>query len=165
VRTRRTVLAWILTAGAALLTAGCPKPPTPAAAGAAGGQTTEPHLGGAPHGKPQTQVRDLMDRMQAQNQLSQLGVFLQAYKGEQGRFPNNLQELVDYIKTDAKREYESLKTGYFIYVPTQNATSQTIVVYEYAPDLNNNRMVLMGDGSVHRIPEAEFKAAMPAANK
>jgi hypothetical protein len=106
-----------------------------------------------------------MDRVRAETQLHNVGQLLATYKAETSRYPNTLQELLDYIKTDARQEHESLQTGYFVFIPSQNANSQTIVIYEKEPDTSGMRVVLMGDGSVHRVSEDQFMAAMPKADK
>jgi hypothetical protein len=144
-----------------------PAAPVAPAAGAPGApaDAPAPHLGGAGPGKAQTRVREVMDRVRAETQLRTIGQFLGIYKTELNRYPNTLQELLDYIKTDARQEHESLQTGYFVFAPSQNPTSQTIVIYEKDPDTNGMRVVLMGDGSVQRLSEEQFKAAMPKTDK
>jgi hypothetical protein len=106
-----------------------------------------------------------MDRVQAENQLRQIGIFLQAFQGEQGRYPNNLKEFLDYIKQDARREHESLQTGYFAMTLDPRPAAGSVVVYEKDPDTNGKRCVLLGDGSVQRMTEDEFKKAVPQAGK
>ena len=168
---------WII-AGAALMglaLAGCHKPtPTTAAAVPAPAAQAQaqapppappPQLGGAPPGKAQTRIREVMDRARAMTQLHNIGQLLASYKTEFNRYPGTLQELLDYIKTEARQEHESLQTGYFVYRPTPNPTSQTVVIYENEPDTSGMRLVVMGDGSVQRLNEVQFKAAVPAADK
>jgi hypothetical protein len=124
-----------------------------------------PQLGGAPPGKAQTRIREVMDRTRAMTQLHNIGQMLVAYKTEFNHYPGTLQELLDYLKTEARQEHTSLQTGYFVYKPTPNATSQTVVVYENEADTSGMRLVVMGDGSVQRLNEEQFKAAVPAAEK
>jgi hypothetical protein len=145
-----------------------PPAPAPAPAGGApapapGAPAPAPQLGGAPPGKAQTRMREVMDRARAMTQLHNVGQLLATYKTENNRSPGTLQEFLDYIKTEAHQEHESLMTGYFVYKPTPDPTSQTVVVYEKDPDTSGQRLALMGDGSVQRLNEEQFKAAVPAA--
>ena len=39
------------------------------------------------------------------------------------------------------------------------------MVYEKDPDTSGMRLALLGDGSVQRMNESQFKAAVPAAEK
>ena len=158
---------------AALALPGCQKP-APATAGAAPAPPAQadapapapaPHLGGALPGKAQTRVREVMDRTQAYNQLHQIGVMLQTYNSENSQYPTRLEDFLNYIKRDAPREHESLQTGYFVMTLNPRPAAGTAVVYEKDPDTIGMRVVLMGDGSVQRMNEGQFKAAVPAAEK
>jgi|SRR5579884_2522002 len=169
-RTRTVAVGGTLVA--ALLLAGCPKPKAPApsagtpAAGTPVAQTPTPHLAGAPPGKAQTRVREVMDRVQAENQLHQIGILLKGYETDFNRYPTRLDDFLEYIKRDAPREYESLKTGYFVMTLDPRPTSEKGIVYEKDPDLSGMHLVLMGDcNSVQRLNEQEFKAAVPSAGK
>lgn len=167
---RTAALGGALVLGAVLLV-GCRKPaaPTPAAVppapGPAVAQAPAPHLGGAPPGKAQTRVREVMDRVQAENQLRQVGLALKLYEGDFNRYPTRLQDFLEYIKRDYHREYESLSTGYFVMTLDPRPTADKVVVYEKDPDLNHMHLALMGDSSVQRMTEDQFQAAVPAAKK
>jgi hypothetical protein len=160
---------------AALALPGCHKPvpattpatpaPPPQAQAQAQPPAPPPQLGGAPPGKAQTRIREVMDRTRAMTQLRNIGQLLATYKTENNRYPGTLQELLDYIKNEARQEHQSLQTGYFVYRPTPNPTTQTVVIYENEPDTSGMRLVVMGDGSVQRLNEEQFKAAVPAAEK
>jgi hypothetical protein len=159
---------------AALVLSGCQKPtpatpplaaPPPAAAPQTGTPAPTPHLGGALPGKAQTRVREVMDRVQAENQLKQIGTFLQTYSQENGHNPTRLDDFLNYIKRDATREYQSLQTGYFVMTLNPRPGAGDVVVYEKDPDTSGMRLALLGDGSVQRMNEAQFKAAVPAAEK
>jgi hypothetical protein len=159
---------------AALLAGGCrpprPSPPAPAPAAATPppaqpATAPAPHLGGALPGKAQTRVREVMDRVQAENQLRQIGIYLKTYESESTHYPTRLEEFLSYIKTEAHREHESLQTGYFVMTFEPRPTAGTVVVYEKDPDTSGMRLALMGDGSVQRLTEDQFKTAVPAAGK
>jgi hypothetical protein len=162
---------------AALVLPGCRKPPPatsgPAAAPPAVAQADAPqpapapapHLGGALPGKAQTRVREVMDRTEAYNQLHQIGIFLLAYNNENGHYPTRLEDFLADIKRDARREHESLQTGYFVMTLNPRPAAGTVVVYEKDPDTSGMRLVVLADGSVQRMNEAQFKAAVPAAEK
>jgi hypothetical protein len=130
-----------------------------------GAPAPAPHLGGAPPGKAQTRVREVMDRAQAENQLHQIGIMLQAYNTENGQYPTRLEDFLNYIKNDARREHESLQTGYFVMTLNPRPSAGTVVVYEKDHDTSGMRLVVLGDGSVQRMSEAQFQAAVPAAQK
>jgi hypothetical protein len=162
---------------AALVLPGCRKPPPassgPAAAPPAVAQADAPqpvpapapHLGGAGQGKAQTRVREVMDRVQAENQLHQIGLLLKNYESQNNHYPTRLEDFLEDIKRDARREHESLKTGYFVMTLNPRPTPGTVVVYEKDPDTSGMRLVVLADGSVQRLNEAQFKAAVPAAEK
>jgi hypothetical protein len=166
---------WIIVAAAvaALALPGCqkPTPPAPAPAPAPPAQAQAappaptPQLGGALPGKAQTRVREVMDRAQAENQLHQIGVMLQTYSSENSQYPTRLDDFLNYIKRDAPREHQSLQTGYFVMTLNPRPMAATATVYEKDPDTSGMRLVLMGDGSVQRMNEGQFKAAVPAAEK
>jgi hypothetical protein len=137
---------------------------TPAPAPAVA-QAPAPHLGGAPPGKAQTRPREIMDRVRAETQLHSMGQLLQTYHGEFNRYPARLEDFLEYIKRDAPHEYESLRTGYFVMTLDPRPTGDKVVVYEKDQDLNHMHLVLMGDGSVQRMTEDQFQAAVPAAKK
>ena len=158
---------------AALVLPGCQKPAPstsgPAAPPPAAAQTSAPaptpHLGGALPGKAQTRVREVMDRTQAENQLHQIGILLQTYSTQNGQYPTRLEDFLGDIKKEAQREHESLKTGYFVMTLKPRPAGGDVVVYERDPDTSGMRLVLQGDGSVQRLNETQFKAAVPSAEK
>lgn len=152
---------------AALLSAGCRKKPvaaTPVAVPnpAPAATAPDPHLGGARQtGHAHTIVRRGMERVEAQNQLHQIGIFYRLYKDEMGRDPARLEDFLNYIQRDARREYESLKTGYFVLNLKQPATPTSVLAYEKEPYTDGTRLVLMGDCAVVKImSDAEFQAAL-----
>jgi hypothetical protein len=168
-----SIIAGVLVAALAL--SGChkPVPATTAAAPAPVAQAQPPaqppapppQLGGALPGKAQTRVREVMDRAQAENQLHQIGVMLQTYNTENNGYPTRLEDFLNYIKRDAPREHTSLQTGYFVMTLNPRPAPGTAVVYEKDPDMSGMRLVVMTDGSVQRMNESQFKAAVPGAEK
>jgi hypothetical protein len=127
----------------------------------------DPHLGGAAQpGHAKTIVRRGMERVEAQNQLRQIGIFYRTYKDEMGRDPARLEDFLEYIKRDATREYESLKTGYFVLNLKSRPTATSVLAYEKEPFNDGTRLVLMGDCAVVKImTDAEFQAALPASDR
>jgi hypothetical protein len=173
-RTATTALVGTTLLGAVLLVAGCRKPPgasapapgaAPPAAAPAANPAPAPHLGGALPGKAQTLPRQAMDLVRKEKQLHQIGIYLVSFQGEQMRYPNSLQEFLDYIKRDLREEHESLQTGYFVMTLDPRPAAGAVVVYEKDPDMNGKRSVLLGDGSVQRMTEDEFNKAVPKAGK
>ncbi|HJT77810.1 MAG TPA: hypothetical protein VJ739_11475 [Gemmataceae bacterium] len=157
---------------AALVLTGCRKTsvattpvavPNPAPAATA----PDPHLGGARQtGHAHTIIRRGMERVEAQNQLRQIGVFYRLYKDEMGRDPARLEDFLNYIQRDATREYESLKTGYFVLNLKRPPTPNSVLAYEKEPYTDGTRLVLMGDCAVVKImSDAEFRAALPAGDR
>lgn len=157
---------------AALLPAGCRKKPVATTAVAApnpapAAAAPDPHLGGARQtGHAQTIIRRGMERVEAQNQLRQIGLFYRTYKDEMGRDPARLEDFLNYIQRDATREYESLKTGYFVLNLNRPPTPSSVLAYEKEPYTDGTRLVLMGDCAVVKImTDAEFQEALKAGQR
>jgi hypothetical protein len=101
------------------------------------------------------------ERQKVQNDFRELALLYQTYVGEIGRAPKDWKEFEPYIRKDSP---PSLLKGIAEnqYVVTWNArlAANIVLAYEKEPDLNGNRLVVMGDASIHLLEPAEFKKAM-----
>jgi hypothetical protein len=95
----------------------------------------------------------------AENDLSQLGQFYNLYQTEHSRPPTG-EELKAYIKQDAPKIYEAIEKGRYVLTPKPGPGSTQVVAYEAEKDLRGIRLVLRTDGSVSRMNDEEFQAAL-----
>jgi hypothetical protein len=123
-----------------------------------------PQPGGAP---AQGVVQRGAQRQVNQQLLRSLGQYYMLYRTEHGRDPQNLQEFLNYLKSDpnarAAKVPEALESGWVVIVFTPNISGNQILAYEKeAFQQFQNRLVLFGDGSVKLMNESEFQTALKA---
>ncbi len=119
----------------------------------------KPQPGGAP---AQNVVQRGVQRQVNQQLLRDIGQFYQLYRTEHGRAPQNLQDFLGYLKTEP-RTRQPLENSSVVMVFTPEPSGSQVLAYEKeAFQEFQNRLVLLGDGSVHLMPEAEFQAALKA---
>lgn len=133
-----------------------PPPPPPGGGGNGGGGN--PIVPGA--GPGVMAGRGAGMKTDARNQIGQIAKFYIAFNTEFNRSPASKKELMDYLKTEANKEYQSLQEGYFEIVPNAQLASNIILVYEAKADNAGKHFVAMGDGSVSAGTTQEVKAAL-----
>lgn len=160
---------FIIAALAMAFVAGCQKEETPPA---------QPVLPGkAPLVKANAKkepIRDVisgvarrMEISEVRNLLRQLGQAYHTFDVDFNRAPRTLAELEPYLGKSASL-IEPLKSGDFTVIygvkraQMTAGASNTIIAYETHADTHGQRVVLMGDGSLNELTEAEF-AATPKA--
>ena len=126
---------------------------------------------GAPPPKaPATGIRRPAERAEVKNLLKQLGLAYHICCDNTGKAPQKLEDLEPFYEKN-QQITEMLKTKYLVFLygtkPTQmiQGTSNTVLAYESQLDQQGIRLVLMGDGSVSHMTEAEFKAAPRAGQR
>jgi hypothetical protein len=143
-------------------------PPQPAPQGG-------PQPGGNPlaaGNQPQpgtTGIRRVVDRQTAQNQLQQIGLAYHSFwDANAGRGPSSVEELSPFYEKN-RGITDAIKSGYYVVywkatiASMQMGASNTVLAYEKDPERDGGqRMVVMGDCSVKRMNEAEFRAAPKA---
>jgi hypothetical protein len=141
---------------AALLPAGCTR-----SRGAAPATTTQADAQSTRPGR----VKRILDKTKAREYMHQIGIFYQTYVAENGKPPAKLDDFLEYIKRDSRDEYRMLKEGAFVWNAKAGTNSNKILSYEKDPDLDDNRIVLMGDGSVQQMSTADFDKALPPKDR
>jgi hypothetical protein len=106
-----------------------------------------------------TGVRRVMVRQEMQNVLRQVGIFYQLNLTENGRAPARLDDFLDYIKTEGRKEHQALKDGVLVLELTSNPGSNTVLAYEKEPYTDGSRLVLLGDTAVRKMSAEEFEKA------
>jgi hypothetical protein len=141
---------------AALLPAGCMRSrgAPPATTQQAAAQSTRPG-----------RVKRVLDKTKARAYMEQIGIFYHTYVAENGKPPAKLDDFLDYIKRDSRNEYQMLKDGNFLWNAKAGTDSNKVLCYEKDPDLDDNRIVLMGDGSVQQMSTADFDKALPPKDR
>jgi hypothetical protein len=101
-----------------------------------------------------------------ENLMKQLGLFYQFYRNDHdGQPPRTEAEFKAYLQSDpnARNEVEALNKGWIVLVLDPPPNSHQVLAYEKEPYQKwGNRIVLLGDGSVKVMVEAEFQAALKA---
>jgi len=96
--------------------------------------------------------------------LRTIGNAMAMYEQEHDRFPADLQAMIDERSIDERTlKYPRLKSGrfsdYFYLAPGPDAPAESLVACEYADcGSDKTRGFLRADGSVERLPEADFLA-------
>ena len=110
-------------------------------------------------------VKRVLDKTKARVYMEQIGIFYHAYVAENGKPPAKLDDFLEYIKRDSRNEYQMLKEGSFVWNAKAGTDSNKALCYEKDPDLDDNRIVLMGDGSVQQMSTADFDKALPPKDR
>jgi hypothetical protein len=167
-RRATTLCLGVLVVSAVLATAGCRKAKPPQAQ-AATGQVTQPGPppppaggggGGAPINPAGMDVRRKIDEAVAYNQLYQIARFYNLYATENSRAPASQQELAEYLRRDAAKEYKSIQDGIFVIVPNARLASGVVVAYENEADRAGNHFVAYGDGAVQKMTTQQLQTAL-----
>ncbi len=127
----------------------------PAAAPAAGAGTAA-----APANPAGMDLRRKIDEAVVYNQLRQIALFYSSYNKDMGRPPATQQDLAEYLKRDAAKEYNSLQQGLLVVVPNARPASGVVVAYEREPDRAGNQFVAFGDGAVQKMTAPQLQAAL-----
>jgi hypothetical protein len=96
-------------------------------------------------------------RDETQNRLILRDIGLACKIEDVSKLPNTVDELKAIVKESAKA-VRALDNGEFVLVPKARVASDSLFLYERDADTRGNRLVLMGDGSVHKKSAAEFAA-------
>jgi hypothetical protein len=97
-------------------------------------------------------------RAERNNELKQIGLsfiqFCDEYKGAS----RTKENFLNYIRTFGPI-HEAVKSGYYQMNMKAKLTSNDIIAHEQEMD-GKGYLSVKGDGSVHLVPEAEWKAAL-----
>jgi hypothetical protein len=94
-----------------------------------------------------------------QGEFKNIGLFYNQYNSERSGAPT-LEGFKAYIKRDAAKEYQDLEDGRIVLIVTTTPASNKVLAYEKEPDLNGKHLVLMGDGSIDSMTEAQLQKAL-----
>lgn len=98
-----------------------------------------------------------------ENLMRNIGQFYQIYSAEKGHPPRTLEEFRTYLQSDpnARNEAQALDKGWLVLVLDPPPNANQVLAYEKEPYKKwNNRVVLLGGGSVQLMTDAEFQAAL-----
>jgi hypothetical protein len=115
---------------------------------------------GAPGNAAAMDLRRKVDEATAYNQLYQIARFYILFHNDNSRAPSSQQELAEYLKRDANKEYNSLTQGLFVVVPNARLATGSVVAHEREPDRAGMVFAAMGDGSVRKLSAAELQGAL-----
>ncbi len=145
-----------------LTSAGCLKKKKAAEAEPTG-NPLQPVAGGAP---AQGVVRRGAQIQVNKQVFRDIGQYYALYRNENGRPPQNMAEFLAYLKSDPNartRLPPVLESGSVVMIFNPPPSSNQVLAYEKEMfQLHQNRVVLMGDGSVRTMVEPEFRAALKA---
>ncbi len=118
--------------------------------------------GGAP---AQGVVRRGGQRQVNQALLRNFGQFYQAYKTDDpnGRPPRTVQEFRNYLVRDpnTRNMVAAIDKGWVVFLLDPPPSANQVLAYEKEAFAQfNNRIVLLGDGSVKLMVDSEFQAAL-----
>jgi hypothetical protein len=143
---------------------GCAKKKKPAAEATEepAGSVLKPEAGGR---TAQSFVGRGAQRQVNQQLLRNIGQYYVLYRTEKGRDPQNLQEFMDYLKSDREargaKMPEALEKGGIVMVFNTDSSESQVLAYEKeAFEAFQNRLVLFRGGAVKLMTEPEFQAAL-----
>lgn len=137
--------------------AGCnPNPPSTSAPGTAGAT----NAGGG------QSLPKLISRQSVPTELKQIALFYNQFNADNNRSPKDLQEYEWYIRQEAPRLALMLKGSSYTIVwnVAKSSSSSAVIAYETELDPEGKRYVVMGDGSVKKMTDAELKEALKPSN-
>ena len=123
-----------------------------------------------PKKPPQTGLGRLMEKNEMENALKQIGLAYRNFEVTANRGPKDVKELSPYYEKVA-RITEALEKKWIAFPwglgrnPFPDGASNTILAYETVGDRFGNRIVIMGDLSIHQLNEDEFKKKPIAKGK
>lgn len=143
---------------------GCVKRSRPAEAETPAKNPLKPGPGGP---TAQTFIGRGAQRQENQQLLRSIGQYYLLFSTDKGRDPRNLQEFLDYLKSDPNARSaklpQNLEDGWVVMVFTPNNSGNQVLAYEKEVfQAFQNRLVLLRDGSVKLMTESEFQAALKA---
>jgi hypothetical protein len=110
-------------------------------------------------------IKRTIDKAAMRGHLHNIGQLYQVYLTDLGKPPAKPEEFLEYIKRDAPKEYQLIKDGNLVLNLKVGTDSNPIICYEKDPDLDDNRIVALRDGSVQQISTAEFDKALPPKDR
>ena len=125
--------------------------------------TTARSQSGVPAGKAPAVmgVQRAVQRANVSNELKNLVLYYQGYYTDFGRSPAKIDDLKASILRDMPTLYQGIEGGYYVVfwgLPT--LSSNVVLAHEKEADANGFRMVAMADGSIQKMNEQEFQAAL-----
>jgi outer membrane PBP1 activator LpoA protein len=96
-------------------------------------------------------------RDETQNRLILRDIGIACLAENVGRLPQTLDELKAIVK-DSPKAKKAVDNGELVLVSKAQPRHDSLFLHERDPDARGNRLVLMGDGTVHRKNAEEFAA-------
>jgi PBP1b-binding outer membrane lipoprotein LpoB len=117
-----------------------------------------------PQTGPKGGLKRLITNPGSMNDVRQIAELYVAHETEFNKPPSRPEDLKDdLVKGGAGKIYRAIEDGTYVVVwNVRNPSSQKMLVYEKDADDKGMRWVAMGDGSVKKMNEAEFKQAQSA---
>ena len=123
-----------------------------------------------PKKPPQTGLGRLMERNEMENALKQIGLAFRNFEATNNRGPKDQKELSPYYEKNQRID-EALTKKWIVFPwglgrnPFPDGSSNTILAYEAIGDRFGNRLVVMGDVSVHQLNVDDFNKTPKAKGK
>lgn len=126
------------------------------------GNPLKPEPGGR---TSQTFIGRGVQRQVNQQLMVSLGRYHLIFNTEKGRDPRDLQEFIDYLKSDPDARTaklpQALEGGWIVMQLTPGNTGNRVLAYEKEMfQAHQNRLVLLKGGAVKMMTEPEFQAAL-----
>jgi hypothetical protein len=96
------------------------------------------------------------ERESIKNDLKQISLFYLQYRDTFNRGPATSKALADYMRRDTATLAAKIDKGHYTVIPITRPNSNMVIVYDVAGDVNGNHFVVMGDGRVDLIGQAEL---------
>lgn len=96
---------------------------------------------------------------EVQNALRQIALLAQAHVTEYNQPPKQ-EELKADLKKAAPKYYKLITDGHIVLVDKPSRNPGALLAYEKDADRNHNRLVVFNDGSVQKLNEEAFAAAL-----
>jgi hypothetical protein len=130
-----------------LLGPGCKPEPDPTGGGGGGGG-----LG--------AHVQRGKEKRSLENDIRQLGLFIQQFETQEGHLPKSWEEFKPFLKGDGSRIAKEIEDRQIIVLFGSPWNSNTIYAYELEPDIRKSHVVLYGGGAVVTVPTDQLRSAL-----
>ncbi len=108
------------------------------------------------------------ERQKIQNDFKNLALYYLQYQTDFGRSPAKWETFKSYIQTGADRAPASLingiEEGRYVVIWNAQLSSNKVLAYEKQPDVNDQQVVLFGDGHIETIKSADLQKALEGKN-
>jgi hypothetical protein len=105
------------------------------------------------------------ERQKIQNDFKNLHLYYLQYQTDFGRSPAKWESLKSYIQKEAPPSLiTGIEEGRYVVIWNAQLSSNKVLAYEKQPDVNDQQVVLFGDGHIETIKSAELQKALGGKN-